>query len=82
MMSDVVIDYDKDHYPISKPTVAQLIQLSLEEKMMTQRQLAAAIGVSPSRISDFVTGRSEPSLKIARLLCTNIGHCTSAMLGC
>jgi transcriptional regulator with XRE-family HTH domain len=41
--------------------------------VMTQRQLAAAIGVSPSRISDFVTGRSEASLKIARLLCTTLG---------
>lgn len=82
MMSDVVIDYDKDYYPISKPTVAQLIQSSLEEKMMTQRQLAAAIGVSPSRISDFVTGRSEPSLKIAHLLCTTLGIAPAAMLGC
>ena len=26
MMSDVVIDYEKEHYPIGKPTVAQLIQ--------------------------------------------------------
>ena len=26
MMSDVVIDYEKEHYPIAKPTVAQLIQ--------------------------------------------------------
>ena len=24
MMSDVVIDYKKEHYPIGKPTVAQL----------------------------------------------------------
>lgn len=28
MMSDVVIAYEKEHYPIGKPTVAQLIQLS------------------------------------------------------
>lgn len=28
MMSDVVIAYEKKHYPIGKPTVAQLIQLS------------------------------------------------------
>ena len=56
MMSDVVIDYEKEHYPIGKPTVAQLIQLSLEEKNMSQKQLANEIGVSPSRISDYVSG--------------------------
>ena len=37
MMSDVVIAYEKEHYPIGKPTVAQLIQLSLDEKNMSQK---------------------------------------------
>ena len=82
MMSDVVIDYEKEHFPIAKPTVAQLIQLSLEEKQMTQKQLAAEIGVSTSRISDYITGRAEPTLKIARLLCTTLGIAPAAMLGC
>lgn len=82
MMSNVVIDYEKEHFPIGKPTVAQLIQLSLEEKHMSQKQLAAEIGVSTSRISDYVTGRAEPTLKIARLLCTTLGITPAAMLGC
>ena len=42
MMSDIVIVYEKEHYPIEKPIVAELIELSLEEKGMTQRQLAPA----------------------------------------
>ena len=81
MMSDIVIDYEKEHYPIAKPTVAQLIQLSLEEKKLSQKQLAAEIGVSPSRISDYVSGRAEPTLKIARLLCVTLGITPAAMLG-
>ena len=52
LLSDVVIAYEKEHYPIGKPTVAELIELSLEEKGLTQKQLANEIGVSPSRISD------------------------------
>lgn len=82
MMSDVIIDYEKEHFPIGKPTVGQLIQLSLEEKQMSQKQLAAEIGVSTSRISDYVSGRAEPTLKIARLLCTTLGITPAAMLGC
>ena len=81
MMSDVVIDYEKEHYPISKPTVGQLIQLSLNEKSMSQKQLATEIGVNPSRISDYVSGRAEPTLKIARLLCATLGISPAAMLG-
>jgi len=82
MMSDAVIDYEKEHFPIAKPTVAQLIQLSLEEKQMTQKQLAAEIGLSTSRISDYVSGRAEPTLKIARLLCKALSISPAAMLGC
>lgn len=81
MMSDVVIEYEKEHYPIGKPTVAELIELSLEENNMTQKQLANEVGVSPSRISDYVSGRAEPTLKIARLLCRVLNITPSAMLG-
>ena len=82
MMSDIIIDYEKEHYPIGKPTVAQLIQLSLDEKNMSQKQLAEEIGVSPSRINDYVSGRTEPTLKIARMLCVTLGITPAAMLGC
>ena len=82
MMSDIVIAYEKEHYPIEKPTVAELIELSLEEKGMTQKQLANEIGISPSRINDdYISGRSEPTLRIARLLCRILNIQPSAMLG-
>ena len=80
MMSDIVIAYEKEHYPIEKPTVAELIELSLEEKGMTQKQLANEIGISPSRINDYISGRSEPTLRIARLLCRILNIHPSAML--
>ncbi|MBR1513346.1 MAG: helix-turn-helix transcriptional regulator [Bacteroidales bacterium] len=82
MMSDVVIEYEKEHFPIEKPSVAELIELSLEEKEMTQKQLAMLIGVSPSRINDYVSGRSEPTLRIARQLCRTLNIAPAAMLGC
>ena len=37
ILSDVVIEYEKEHFPIGKPTVAQLVELALEEKNMTRR---------------------------------------------
>ena len=81
MMSDVVISYEKEHFPINKPTVAELIESSLEEKGMTQKQLAGEIGGSPSRVNDYIAGRSEPTLKIARLLCQVLNIPPAAMLG-
>ena len=81
MMSDIVIAYEKEHYPIEKPTVAELIELSLEEKGMTQKQLDNEIGINPSRINDYISGRSEQTLRIARLLCRILNIQPSAMLG-
>ena len=81
MMSDVVISYEKEHFPINKPTVAELIESSLEEKGMTQKQLAGEIGVSPSRVNDYISGRSEPTLKVARLLCQILNIPPAAILG-
>lgn len=81
ILSDVVIEYEKEHFPIEKPTVAELVGLSLEEKNMTQKQLAEEIGVSPSRISDYVNGRAEPTLKIASSLCKILDIHPAAMLG-
>ncbi|GHU80174.1 hypothetical protein FACS1894145_6000 [Bacteroidia bacterium] len=80
LMSDIVIAYEKEHFPIEKPTVAELIELSLEEKGMTQKELAGNIGVSRSRINDYIAGRSEPTLKVARLLCRELNIPPAAML--
>lgn len=82
MMSDVVIDYEKEHFPIGKPSVAELIKLSLEEEGKTQKQLAQEIGISPSRINDYVSGRAEPTLRVARLLCQALNITPAQMLGC
>ncbi|MDO4163410.1 MAG: helix-turn-helix domain-containing protein [Bacteroides sp.] len=81
MVSDIVIEYEKEHYPIEKPSIAELIEHSLEERGMTQKQLANEIGISASRINDYVLGRSEPTLKIARQLCRLLDISPAAMLG-
>jgi HTH-type transcriptional regulator/antitoxin HigA len=81
IVSDVVEAYEKAHYPIAKPTIGELISLSIQEKGMTQKQLADEIGISPSRVNDYISGRSEPTLRIARALCMILGIAPSAMLG-
>lgn len=81
IVSDVVEAYEKKHYPIAKPTIGELISLSIEERGMTQKQLANELGISPSRVSDYITGRAEPTLRIARALCIVLGIAPASMLG-
>ena len=81
MLSDVVIEYEKEYYPIEKPAVHELIADALKEKSITQKQLSQQIGVSQSRISDYVSGRAVPTLKIAGQLCLSLDIQPAAMLG-
>ncbi|MDE6668441.1 MAG: helix-turn-helix domain-containing protein [Muribaculaceae bacterium] len=81
IVSNIVEAYEKLHYPIAKPTIGELISLSIEEKGMTQKQLAKELGVSPSRISDYISGRAEPTLRMARALCLILGITPAAILG-
>ena len=81
LMSDVVIEYEKEHFPIEKPSPAELIELALEEKAISQKALAETIGVSPSRINDYVKGKSEPTLRIASRICKALDITPVAMMG-
>ncbi len=81
VLSDIVIEYEKEYYPIDKPTPAELIACGLDEKGITQKELAEEVGISQSRISEYVSGKAEPSLKIARQICRILGIKPAAMLG-
>ena len=81
IVSDIVETYEKIHFPIEKPTIGELISLSIEEKGMTQQELAKELGISPSRVSEYINGKSEPTLRMARALCTILGIAPAAMLG-
>jgi HTH-type transcriptional regulator/antitoxin HigA len=80
LMSDIVIEYEKEHFPIEKPSVAEVISDALTEKNMTQKQLAIELGLSPSRISDFVAGKSEPSLRVAGEICRILSISPATMM--
>ena len=66
MISDMVAEYEDVHYPISKPTLIDVIKLRLYEMGITQTKLAEMLGLSNARVSEIMNGKSEPSLKIGR----------------
>lgn len=80
IMGDVVEEYEKRHYPMETLTVAEVIRQGLKAKGMTQKELAEALGMSTSRISDYAKGKSEPTLATAGKICRLLGILPSAML--
>ena len=68
LLSDLVAEHEEVNFPVAQPSLSNVIRLRMVEMGITQKKLAELLTVSPSRISEYMTGKSEPSLKVARLL--------------
>lgn len=66
LLSDFVEEYEDEHYPIKTPSLVDMIKLRMYEMGINQAKLSELLGVNPSRISDYLTGRCEPTLKVTR----------------
>ncbi len=68
IISDLVEEYEEKYYPVEMPTLAEIIKDEMAERGISQKELAELLGVSPSRISEYMTGKAEPTLKVAKLM--------------
>jgi HTH-type transcriptional regulator/antitoxin HigA len=66
ILSDLIADFEENYYPIKKPTLIETMKLRMHERGLNQKKLSELLGVSTSRVSEYLTGKSEPPLKIAR----------------
>ena len=48
---------------------------------LNQAKLLEILGVSPSRLGDYINGRSEPTLKVARTISQKLDIDASIVLG-
>jgi HTH-type transcriptional regulator/antitoxin HigA len=81
ILSDLVVAYEQEHYPVNKPTLTDIMKLRMFEMNLNQSGLAEMLGVSASRISEFMTGKSEPTLKVAREISRKLNIDPSIVLG-
>ena len=81
LLSNLVADYSEDNFSIGKPALGDVIKLRMAELGITQSKLAEIMGLSPSRISDYITGKSEPTLKVARDFALKLDIAPAVMLG-
>lgn len=81
LLSDLVSDYSDEHYSIGKPTLTEVLKLRMYEMGLNQTTLAKLIGVSKSRISDYLNGKSEPTLQIAREMSMKLNINSKIVLG-
>ena len=81
ILSLLVAEYEEKHYPIEPPTLIEMLQESMSEMKLTQKELAELLGVSPPRISEYMTGKSEPTLEVARIMYKKLDIDPEILLG-
>lgn len=81
LLSNLVADYSDEHFSIGTPSLVDVIRLRMYEMKLTQQGLAQLIGVSPSRVSEILTQKSEPTLNIARKISQKLNIDANVVLG-
>lgn len=81
LLSNLVADYSDERYSVGEPTLIEVMKLRMYEMGLTQASLAKLIGVSPSRICDYLSGKSEPTIKVGREISRKLNIEPSIVLG-
>ncbi|AEM71935.1 transcriptional regulator, XRE family [Allomuricauda ruestringensis DSM 13258] len=81
LLSDLVADYEERHYPVKKPSLIEVVKLRMAEMGLNQKRLSELLGVSTSRVSEYLNGKSEPTLKVAREISRKLNIDASIVLG-
>ena len=80
-LTDLVVAYEKEHYPIGKLSLSDVMKARMEEMNITQRTLAEMLEISPPRVSEYLNGKSEPTLQIARRIQKQLNIDANVILG-
>ena len=81
LLSNLVADYEDEHYPIHKPTLIEILKLRMFEMGLSQSALASMLGMNQSKISEIISGKSEPTLKQARKISQELNISPAIVLG-
>ena len=79
-LSNLVEKYENKYYPIAIPTLAEILKLRMYEMGINQGKLAAILHVSPSRISEYLSGK-EPTLQVAKVMYEKLNISANTIFG-
>ena len=81
LLSECMALYEEKTIPVKTPPLPEAIKLKMYERGISQAQLSKMLGISNSRISEYLSGKSEPTLKIVRKISQSLHIEPSIILG-
>ena len=67
-ITDIIEQYEEIHFPIGLPTLLEMVELRMFEMGLKRKDLATLLNTSASRISDYLNGKREITLNVAKAL--------------
>ena len=80
LLATLVEEYEKEHYPIQAPSLIEVLKLRLFELGLSQSALAHKLGMNQSKISEILSGKSEPTLAQAKRMVRDLDISPSVIL--
>lgn len=81
LLGNLVADYEDEHYPIECPSLVDMLKLRMYEMGLTQAALSKLLGINPSRICEYLSGKKEPTLHQARIMSQKLNIDPAIVLG-
>ncbi|MCC8019186.1 MAG: helix-turn-helix domain-containing protein [Rikenellaceae bacterium] len=81
LLSNLVADYEEAAYPVKSPSLIDVLKLRMYEMNLTQKAMADILEISPSRLNEYLSGKSEPTLKTARTISKRLSIDANIVLG-
>ena len=81
LLGNLVADYEDEHYPIQRPSLVEMLKLRMYEMGLTQVALSKILGINPSRICEYLSGKKEPTLRQARVISRELNIDPAIVLG-
>ncbi|MDR1631351.1 MAG: helix-turn-helix transcriptional regulator [Dysgonamonadaceae bacterium] len=80
-LTDLVVIYEKEHFPIGKLSLPDILKARMHEMNLTQKSLAKILDISAPRVSEYLNGKTEPTLRVARKIHKELNVDANVILG-
>jgi len=67
-ISELIEIYEKEHFPIDYPDLKEIVRLRMFELNLKQKDLSTLLGVSSTRVSEYLSGKRKITFEVARSL--------------
>ena len=81
LLANLAADWEDEHVTLNDNALGDAIKQSIFDRNLTQKAAAEILGISASRMSDLIHGKMEPSYRLSRTLCTELGIPPAVVLG-